>query len=134
MSRARSVVLIRLAQLLGAMVFAFIAVDLVIAILRPDIRGMVRFDLAVLGTLCVTIVALASSAAVRLHHGRHRAPSSGCAGVKSSTSALGCLAGVVLVPLCRQSGAHLVGQGDGDTSLLEGGATDVCRGYEKEPS
>ena len=73
MRRTRMVVLIRAVQLLVSMVVAVVAVDLIIGISRPETRGAVKLELAALIIVSFTIVALAVSAAARLHHGeRHR--------------------------------------------------------------
>jgi len=73
MQRTRMVVLIRAVQLLVSMVVAVVAVDLVIGISRPETRGVVKLELAALVIISFTVVALAVSAAARLHRGdRHR--------------------------------------------------------------
>jgi len=67
------VVVIRAGQLLGSMAVAVVAVDLVIGLSRPEVRGVVKLELAALIIVSFTIAALAISAAARLHRGdRHR--------------------------------------------------------------
>jgi len=55
------------------MAVAVVAVDMIIGILRPDTRDVVKLELAVLTIISFTIIAVAVSAAARLHRGnRHR--------------------------------------------------------------
>ena len=73
MRQTRKVALIRAMQLLVSMLVAVVAVDLIIGISRPETGGVVKLELAALIIVSFTIVALAVSAAARLHHGdRHR--------------------------------------------------------------
>ena len=69
------VILMRAVQLVVSMALAVIAVDLIIGILHPETRGLVKLELAALMTIGFTIVALAVSAAVRRSHSdRDRRP------------------------------------------------------------
>ena len=70
--RTKMVVLVRALQLLLSMIVAVLALFRVTGIFRPDASSVVRFELATVIIVSFTVVVLAISGALRLHHGARR--------------------------------------------------------------